>query len=360
MAFLDEDDSFPPVATEPDDHGRVPPDRQRMFMARRLGAVAVGIVILILLVLGIRGCLNAREQRAYENYARDLTTLVQEEQQLSEDFFGRFADPGNLSELNVETEIRADRSHAEQLLGRAESLDPPGSLDGEQENVLSAFELRRDGLGAIADNIGIALGDEDPTEAREQIVLHMEDFLASDVLYRQARDEINAVLQEEGIDEDVPESSFFPRDPGGAPDLDWLDPSTVTQTLSGITGGEEASGGIHGVGVASVLIGDTALAADTANTVALDNNPEVEVQIENQGESEETAIPVTVSFEGDEALEGEGTLDQIAPGETQSVTVPLEPAPAEGSTGSLEVFVEPVPEEQLAENNEFTAEVTFE
>jgi hypothetical protein len=361
LAFLDEDDSFPPVATDPEDSGRVPPDRQRMFMVRRLGAVAVGIVILILLVLGIRGCLNAREQRAYENYARDLTTLVQEEQQLSEDFFGRFADPGNLSELNVETEIRADRSHAEQLLGRAESLDPPGALDGAQDNVLSAFELRRDGLGAIADNIGIALGDEDTTEAREQIVLHMEDFLASDVLYRQARDEINTVLQGEGIEEDVPESSFFPRDPDGAPDLDWLDPSTVTETLSGITGaGEEASAGLHGVGIASVLIGGTALTADTANTVALDNNPEVEVQIDNQGDSEETDIPVTVSFEGDETFEGEGTLDQIAPGETQSVTVPLEPAPAEGSTGSLEVFVEPVPDEQLAENNEFTAEITFE
>ncbi|MGH2992778.1 MAG: hypothetical protein ACRDL1_04500 [Solirubrobacterales bacterium] len=336
----------------------MPSDRQRMFMVRRLGAVAIGILILILLVLGIRGCLNAREQRAYEDYARDLTTLVQEEQALSEGFFGRFADPGNLSELNVETEIRADRSQAEQLLGRAESLDPPGELDGAQDEVVSAFELRRDGLGAIADNIGVALGDEDTTEATEQIVLHIQDFLASDVLYRQARDEINAVLQEQGIDEDVPESVFL--DPGGQ-GLDWLDETTVQEALTTITGSGGATSGLHGLGIASVLIGGTALTADTTNTVAGNGSAEVEVQVDNQGDSEETEIPVQVTVTGgDEPIEGEETLDTIAPAETQSVTVPLDPEPPNGEQLTLEVTVEPVPEEQVAENNEFTAEVTFE
>ena len=115
MAFLDEDDSFPPVATDPDDPHRMPPERQRIFMLRRLGAVAVGILILILLVLGIRGCLNARKERAFENYARDLSTVSQESQQLSEEFFNRFEDPGNLTALNFETEIRSDRSQADGL-----------------------------------------------------------------------------------------------------------------------------------------------------------------------------------------------------------------------------------------------------
>jgi hypothetical protein len=362
LAFLDEDDPFPPVATDPDDPRHLPPERQRVFMARRLGAVAVGILILILLVLGIRGCLSAREERAFENYARDLTTLVQEERQLSEEFFGRFDDPGNLSELDFETAIRADRSHAEQLVSRAEGLDPPGDLDGAQDEVISAFELRRDGLGAVADNIGTALGDQDTDEARAQIVLHMQDFLASDVLYRQARDEINAVLQDNGIDEDVPESRFFPEGAGGEPDTTWLETTTLSEKLAGITGADtDQSGGLHGLGISAVLIGDTALTADTTNTVALGGATEVEVQVDNQGDSEESDIPVTVTFDGgDEPIEGEGTLDRIAPGETQSVTIPLDPAPSRGTTGTLDVLVEPVAEEQVAENNEFTAEISFE
>lgn len=361
MAFLDEEDSFPPVATDPDDHSRLPPERQRVFMLRRLGAVAVGILILILLVLGVRGCLNARKERAFENYARDLSTVVQEEQQISEDFFGRFNDPGNLEELEFETAVRADRSHAEQLVGRVEGLDPPGELEGAQDDVVSAFQLRADGLTAVADNIGAALGDEDPNRARNQITLHMQDFLASDVLYRSSRDEINAVLAEEGIDEKVPRSEFFPREPDGEPDVEWLDPITITESLAGITGeGDQSSGGLHGLGVSAVLIGDTALAAESTNTIA-GGGTEVEVQIDNQGDSNEADVPVQVSISGaDESIEGEGTLDRIGAGETQSVTVQLDPAPSKGTSGTLEVFVEPVPDEQVVDNNEFTAEVSFE
>src|ERR687897_703744 len=174
LAFLDEEDSLPPVATDPDDHSRLPPERER----------------------------------AFENYARDLSTVVQEEQQISDDFFSRFSDPGNLEELEFETAIRADRSHAEQLVARVEGLDPPGELDGAQGDVESAFQLRADGLSAVADNIGAALGDEDPNKARNQITSHMEDFLASDVLYRSGRDEVNAVLADEGIGEDIPRSEI--------------------------------------------------------------------------------------------------------------------------------------------------------
>jgi hypothetical protein len=330
-------------------------------MARRLGAVAVGILVLILLVLGIRGCLNARKERAFENYARDLTTIVQESQQQSETFFGRFEGDENLTELNFETEVRADRSNAEQLVSRAESLDPPGELDGAQDEVVDAFELRRDGLAAIADNIGAALGDENTTEARDEIVVHMEDFLASDVLYRQARDEINTVLEEEDIEEAVPKSEFYPRDDDGVPDPEWLDPNSVSENLAGISGAGGGGGGVHGLGVAAVLIGDTEVPADGAVTVPLEGTPEVEVQVENQGDSEESDIPVTASIEGaDESIEGEATIDRIDSGETESVTVPLDPAPSSGTTGTLEVFVEPVPDEQFAENNELTADVTFE
>ena len=362
MAFLDEDDSFPPVATEPDDPHRMPPERQRIFMVRRLGAVAVGILILILLVLGIRGCLNARKERAFENYARDLSTVSQESQQLGEEFFNRFEDPGNLTALNFETEIRSDRSQADGLVSRVEALDPPGELDGAQDDVVSAFQLRADGLGAIADNVGAALGD-DPEEARGQIVQHMEDFLASDVLYRQARDEINAVLRDEGISEDVPESLAFPREPDGEPNVDWLDPVTVTESLAAISGDEggKTSGGVHGLGWSAILIAGTELAPDSTATVSAADATEVEVQVVNQGDSEETDVPVEVSVSGgDQSIEGDATLDQIGPGETQSVKVPLDPAPSKGTSGTLDVFIEPVPEEQVADNNEFTTEVSFE
>jgi hypothetical protein len=364
LAFLDEDDSLPPVATDPDDPSRVPPERQRVFMARRLGAVAVGILILILLVLGIRGCLNARKERAFENYARDLSTIVGESQQLSNEFFDRFNDPGNLTALNFETEIRSDRSQADGLVSRVESLDPPGDLDGAQDDVVSSFELRADGLGGIADNVGAALSDD--TDARDaaltKMTLNMEDFLASDVLYRHASDEINAVLKDEGIGESVPKSNFFPADEDtGIPDVEWLDDTTLSEKLAGISGTEQNVSGVHGLGITAVLIDGVQLSQDTTNTVTVQGTPEVEVQVNNQGDSDESDIPVQVSTSGgDQSSEGEETIDKIAPGETQSVNVPLDPAPSSGDQVTLDVKVETVLGEQVADNNEFTTEVSFE
>jgi hypothetical protein len=362
LAFLDEDDSFPPVATEPDDPHRMPPERQRIFMLRRLGAVAVGILILILLVLGIRGCLNARKERAFENYARDLSTVSQESQQLSEEFFNRFEDPGNLTALNFETEIRSDRSQADGLVSRVEALDPPGDLDGAQDEVVSAFELRADGLGAVADNVGGVLSDD--SDARDTALAamtqDMQDFLASDVLYRRARDEINAVLQDEGISEDVPASTAFPTDDEGVPDVRWLDGTALSESLAGISGTGENVSGVHGLGITAVLIDGVQLSPDTTNTVTVQGTPQLEVQVNNQGDSEEGDIGVEVSSSGGESIQGDGTIDKIASGETQSVEIPLDPAPSSGDQLTLDVNVDTVLGEQVADNNEFTTEVSFE
>ena len=81
----------------------------------------------------------------------------------------------------------------------------------------------------------------------------------------------------------------------------------------------------------------------------------------NQGDSEESDIAVDVSSSGgDESVQGEETLGKIAPGETQSVEIPLDPAPSSGDQLTLDVNVDTVLGEQVADNNKFSAEVSFE
>ena len=60
---------------------------------RRVIALGVGVLILILLLLGVRGCLNARKERGFENYVSDLDGIVDQSNQLSQEFFGRLEDP---------------------------------------------------------------------------------------------------------------------------------------------------------------------------------------------------------------------------------------------------------------------------
>lgn len=361
MAFLEEDDSFSPDSTEPPDR-LGPPDHDRQVRLRRLIAVVVGLLILILIVLGFRGCLNARKERAYENYVRDLEALTSESQQLSAELFGAegveglFTDPQNLKELEFEAEVKADRSAAEGLVDRAQNLDGPGELKPAQANLVLAYELRRDGLAAISDQIGTALGDEGSEEATAVIAEDMQFFVAGDVLYRRAQQQIDDVLAE-GCPTcpDAPDSQFLP-------DISFLDPTTLDTTFAEITGeSTNASSGVHGLGLVTTggviaQPGDVALIPDAPVTVSgLDS---LEIQVENQGENDESDVTVTVTIDGDDA--GTGTIDAIAAGEIATVEVALDPAPVAGDTADIEVLVEPVPGEQVADNNEAAFPVTVE
>src|SRR5206468_11789277 len=73
LDFLDED----PAATAshevpprpPRRRGRPPRPQRQQIMLRRAVAVAGGFLVLVLLILGVRGCLNARKERALKDYA---------------------------------------------------------------------------------------------------------------------------------------------------------------------------------------------------------------------------------------------------------------------------------------------------
>ena len=62
-------------------------------MLRRGLALGGGLLLLILIVLGVKGCLDARKHRALSDYARDVTQIVEETEQTSKAFFGKLDDP---------------------------------------------------------------------------------------------------------------------------------------------------------------------------------------------------------------------------------------------------------------------------
>jgi hypothetical protein len=362
LEFLDEPfssgGSAPRRRSPPPPGGRPPPpDRHQQIVVRRAVAVAAGILILLLLVLGVRGCLNARQERAYENYVSDLSSIAAETQNLSQQFSDRLADPGNLSDLQFEAEIKADRGAAEGLLDRAESLGAPDELAEAQDLIVLSYELRRDGLAVISDTIASALGDEGSGQAIAQIAREMRTFVASDVLYARAVAQIQAVLQDQEIV--VPEgepiaTQFLPAEPN------WLDPEVVTDSLGGISGNGAATPGVHGLGLGAVTLLPTGAALDDGATVtAAADGAEVEVEVENQGDSDESDVTVSYELSDGEPSSGEEQIETIAAGEIATVNIPIEPTPSPG-TAELTVTAEPVPGEEIEDNNSLTVSVTFE
>jgi hypothetical protein len=354
LAFLDEEEALaPPGGGEPP--SRRARDHQRQIMVRRAVGVGVIVLLLILIVLGIRGCLNERKERSFENYARDLNAFAAQSQQLSTDFFTRLSEPGNLTPLSFEAEIKSYRGSAESLAGLVDDLDPPDELKGAQSELELAFQLRRDALTGISEQISTALGTQGRNEAVDAIAGYMNYFLASDVLYERARAQVDAELQDQEIAERARESVFLA-------DQRWLEPLEVSSALALVSGEKQATGGIHGLALYQTTVnpGEVSLDPSTPATISGTGPPQIDVQVQNQGDSEEADIGVSFELTGaTQAISGEATIPRIAAGGIQTASIPIEPAPDPGQQLTLEVTVQPVPDEQIAANNRSTYQVTF-
>jgi hypothetical protein len=356
LAFLDEEE---PLAAsrggEPP--SRRLPDRQRQIMVRRAIGVGVLLVLLILIVLGIRGCLNARKERGYENYVSDLTAIATQSNQLSRDFFGRLSDPGNLSPLSFEAQIAADRGTAEGLADRVQALDTPGDLESAQSRLDQAYDLRRDALTGISDQIKTALGNPgaERTAAVDSIADYMQYFLASDVLYGLAQGEIDSVLKDQEIDEKAPDSVFM-TDPQR-----WLDPLEVSTALAAVSAGK-ATRGSHGLAILQTTVkpGNVALDPNTPATISGGGAPAIDVQVQNQGSANESDVAVSFQLTGGtRTITGSGTISRLAAGSIQTASIPIRPKPERNAQLTLEVTVQPVPGEQITNNNRSTYSITF-
>ena len=320
-------------------------------MLRRGLALGGGLIVLILIVLGVKGCLDARADRELSDYARNVTQIVEETDQTSKAFFGKLADPGSLSVTEFVAEVNADRSAMDNYASRVDGLSAPGDMSRAQNALELTYELRSSAMTEIADEMRTALGDEGSAKATAAIAQQMQKLLGSDVVYAAiVRPEINGVLADNGIEgSDVPESVFLPEG------TNWLEEDAVASALGSISGSSGgATPGIHGLELTGVSINGTELGEEAVG-VSAEETAEVEVEVENQGESTENGVDVTVAVDGTEL---KGSIETIGAGETASTTIPLTPTPSGEKT--LEVKVDTVPGEQISENNEASYTVVFE
>jgi hypothetical protein len=320
-------------------------------MLRRGIAAGAGLLVLVLLVLGVKGCLNARHDRALRDYGKNVADIVQQSNQTSTSLFKQLENAGSLSVTEYTNNIASYRSELDSLLQRTERLSVPGDMGSAQQAFKLTMQLRRNALTNIANSISTALGSEGRTQAISKIAFQMKAMLASDVLYRQiAKPDMETALSDNGIDDvPIPESKFLPDD-------SWLDSTKVESALAQVSGTASATPGIHGLGLIQTSANGQVLQDGVPATVTAGGKPELEVQVQNQGDQTETGVTVSVTVNGGQPIEQQ--ISSIGPGETQTVKIPLTPAPKGQAT--LDVEVKPVPGEQVASNNKASYTVTFQ
>jgi hypothetical protein len=324
-------------------------------VARRAIAVAVGILVLILLVVGIKGCLDARKQRGLENYASDVSSLVKNSDQLSTSLFRDLDNPGASGQSLTEA-IDTDKGTADALLNRAQEISAPGDVSGAHASLVQTFQLRSDGIGGLASALQSGGSARQTQNAAQLAVDHMKELVASDVTYIRSKDAAEAALASASVSSIIPPSVFVP-DPSH-----WLSTATflpLIGTPSGnggsVSGTPCPKGETCGLGLASASIGGAALTTAGTTTVS---GSSVDVTVQNQGTVDESNVQVTVKLSGGGG--GTATIPSI-PGNngTKSVSVKISPAPKSGASGTLTVSVQPVDGEHIKDNNTASYPVSF-
>jgi hypothetical protein len=328
-------------------------------MVRRTIAIGGALLLLILLVFGFRGCLDARKERAMEDYVRGANELLKLSQAESRQLFDILSAPSDTDQtVNRQNQANALRVDSATLSDRARDLDVPDELSEANDYFVEALDLRRDGLAEVADQLPGALAEEERRNSTGRIADMMRVFLASDVLLT-ARFEPSAdsALTNEGLDATINKGSLpFVQD------IDWVSPDFVADQVAGIRGtdGGAATPGLHGNGLGTVSLGGVALTPGGSATVPLTGDIAFDVQVVNQGDSTETDVQVQVAVgQGGDAIDLEDTIPEIAAGEAKNVTIPLTEQPPTGQNVPITVRVKPVPGEEVTDNNEAEFTIIF-
>ena len=332
-------------------------DRQTLLVRRSIG-IGAAVVVVILLVVGINGCLDSRKKRAFEDYASDVRALVGGSSEVSDRLFTLLSRPSRSDALDVQTQVNSERAEAEQLVQRAQNTDHSDELNDANGWLVEVLRFRADAIERIAAQLPAALGDErDSQAAIRSIAGQMQAFLASDVIYLQRTiPELTSEYDKEGVDERFPTERFLP-------DLGWLDPDTVEQRLGRVAGGsgQAATPGLHGTGLQTVTVqpAGTELNDAGVNRVPVTDRLTFDVAVQNQGESDETDVGVSISIADGKDINVEQTIPRIAAGESETVSVPLTEQPDTQGVSNVTVEVSPVPGEGTRDNNRARYEVAF-
>ncbi len=329
-----------------------PPGGPKLY---RLGVLIAGAIVLaVILILVVNSCRNNQKVSAYENYVESVSTVAAQSEDLGKQLNTQLTTPGiSLEELRGDVE--GLRQQQEQILRRAQELEPPGPLIEQQQALVETMQFRVNGLDGLATALEQVAQTSNADESGQLLASQAQRLVASDVIYADAfQSPSETVLEEQGVSNvPVPASKFVQNPEFGSP-TQWK------QTVARLTQSPE-SGGLHGNGIQAVRAqpGDQTLSPSEDNTIQSSSDLSIEVLVQNSGDSQETQVEVTLLIQQDPQIQKKQVIDVINPGETKTVTFRDFGELSFATSTILKVTVEPVQGEQNTDNNTAQYPVIF-
>jgi hypothetical protein len=333
------------------------PDRQT---ARVRQAVGVGVIALFIIViaLGVKGCVSSQKENSLKAYNRDVTSVITSSDRDVGQAFFKLLGNGSQQGQDLQVQVNQLRLAADEDARRARNFDVPGDMKAAHDKLLLTLDLRADGLRKIAADLPTALGRGQPAQnAVSRIAGNMQYFLASDAVYKaRVAPLIKETLDDNGVTgQRIPDSQFMGN-------VGWLSAPFVAQRIGASAGAanQPPAPGLHGHGLTSVAVGDNTLQpGGVVNRVPATGRVTFHVTFQNQGDNDENDVRVTITVRGSgKTITARKTVAQTKAGSPAEVDIPLGQTPPIG-TATVQVAVAAVRGEQKTDNNRQSYTVIF-
>jgi hypothetical protein len=321
-----------------------PPGGPQLY---RLGVLIAGAIVLaVILILVVNSCRNNQKVSAYENYVESVSTIAAQSEDLGKQLNTQLTTPGIRLEA-LREDVEGLRQQQEQILRRAQELEPPGPLLDQQASFVETMQFRVNGLDGLATALAQVAQTSDPEQAGQLLASQAQRLVASDVVYADGfQSPTETVLEEQGVSNvPVPASEFVQNPEFGSPTL-WR------QTVARLTQAPQA-GGLHGNGIQAVRAQPSGqqLSPTEDNTIVATSDLAFQVLVQNSGDSQETRVEVTLTIQQDPLIEKQQVIDIINPGETKTVTFRDFGDLSFATSTRLKISIEPVQGETNTGNN---------
>jgi hypothetical protein len=335
------------------------PPRGLTPILRLLVAIAVLVALFVVFGLLIQSCASTSKHDSYANYMSDVGKIARGSQEDGAAVANALTSGSKAASITATLRGIADQER--QNVKQAQSLDPPGPLRPENEQLIEALQLRINGV----DNLAKAIDELAPKKTTgEAAILESQSdrLLASDVVWSDLfQAPSKTVMSNEGVKGVVPPDSVFVANRQLFAETSL---NLMLSRLRGASTGGQVSG-LHGTNIEGTKAqpGNQTLSTGAENTITATPNLSFVVTIQDSGDAQEVNIAVTMTLKkdgGGKAIVQTKKIAVINPGQKKSVTFSgINTSGYFAVKSHLDIDVKPVPGETRTDNNRASYPVIF-
>lgn len=342
----------PPQGRGPRPPLRPGPPGGRTPIVRLAALVGAAILLAVVIVLWVSSC-GGGDTEAYEDYMGSVSSLVQDANGIGANLAEVITSRGVTLE-DIDAQLAGLARQQQQVVARANDLEPPGPLLTEQQSLVESMQLLESGLLGLQRAFSEIQLASEPEVAGQALAQQAARLVAGDVVYEDLfRARSQEVMRNEGVTGvNVPELTFITGE-------DLVSQASLTAFVTRLIqggGGEDGDvpAGLHGNGIESVRAEPAGieLSQTEENTIAASDQLRFLVSVRNSGEFQETQVRVrlVIQFSGGPIRKTE-EIDVINPEQTKTVEFSDFANITFGEPTTLTVTVRPVPGEENTSNN---------